>query len=545
MKMNVAQILIRYLRQQGVQHVFGVSGHSVFDITDAIYQEPGIDFVPSQIEISAGYMANGYARGTRGLSVSLVSSGAGATNAISGAAQAFKESYPVLIVSSEIDTTLSGKGASSWHEVPQEELFEPITKLSVTLRKAEDTLEVLQDVVRAVTTGRYGPVYLGVPRDVQVEEIEVPDGSWSDDPPAPRSFDRPHIQQAADLLAHSTAPTIIAGGGVHWAQCEAEVVELAELLSAPIGVTPSQKGLISEEHPLALGVLGSGSAPFANAFCQDADVIVAMGTTFSEPLTLGYGHRVIPQGAKLIHIDIDPAEIGKSYPAEVGIAANAKLCLHALIAKLRATQREVPPSDRIARMQKEKAAWRAIQAQKGQPTDGPINQWQLYGALREAIDDDAIVVAEGGTQELVHRFVATAPVYHGGEFRAIGHGLGTSLGAKCAFPDRQVVCMSGDGSFMMELQELSTAVRAQLPIVCVVVHNDAYGNMKRDQIHEYNGRVIGTELRIPDLPTLAKAFGIHGARVERSADLAPAIRTALAAKRPALLDIICPIEARA
>ncbi|HEY3115817.1 MAG TPA: thiamine pyrophosphate-binding protein [Chloroflexota bacterium] len=545
MKMKVAEVLVRYLRQQGVEHVFGVTGHSVFDITDAIYQEPGIDFLPSQIEVSAGYMANGYARGTRGLSISLVSSGAGATNAISGAAQAFKESYPVLIISSDIDTAFSGKGASSWHEVPQQEMFQPITKLSVTLRKAEDTLEVLQDAVRAASTGRYGPVYLGVPRDVQVEEIEVPDGSWRDDPPAAHAPDRHHIQQAADLLAHAAAPTIIAGGGVHWARCEPEIIELAELLHAPIGVTPSQKGLISEEHPLALGVLGSGSAPFANAYCQDADVILAVGATFSEPLTLGYGHRVIPEGAKVIHIDIDSGEIGKSYPAEVGIAGDAKPALHALINRLKAADHGAPPSDRIARMQKEKAAWRANQAKEGQAADGPINQWQLYGALREAIDEDAIVVAEGGTQELVHRFVATAPVYHGGEFRAIGHGLGTALGAKCAFPDRQVVCMSGDGSFMMELQELSTAVRAQLPIVCVVVHNDAYGNMKRDQVHSYGGRVIGTELHIPDLVKLADAFGVYGARVERSADLAPAIRTALAANRPALIDAVCPIEPRA
>jgi thiamine pyrophosphate-dependent acetolactate synthase large subunit-like protein len=153
-----------------------------------------------------------------------------------------------------------------------------------------------------------------------------------------------------------------------------------------------------------------------------------------------------------------------------------------------------------------------------------------------------MVVAEGGTQELIYRFVATSLIYHGGEFRPIGHGLGTALGLKCAFPNRQVVAVSGDGSFMMELQELATAMRANLPITVVVVHNDAYGNMKRDQIRHYDGRVIGTDLHVPDLPKLAESFGAYGARVEKPAELAGAIRSALASKRPALVDVVCPIE---
>jgi acetolactate synthase-1/2/3 large subunit len=151
-------------------------------------------------------------------------------------------------------------------------------------------------------------------------------------------------------------------------------------------------------------------------------------------------------------------------------------------------------------------------------------------------------VAEGGTQELIYRFVATAPVFHGGEFRAIGHGMGTALGLKCAFPDRQVISVSGDGSFMMELQELATAARAKLPVTVVIVHNGAYGNMKRDQVRHYDGRVIGTDLYVPDLQKLADAFGVYGVRVEKPGELAGAIRGALASNRPALVDVVCPIE---
>jgi acetolactate synthase I/II/III large subunit len=542
-QMTVAEVLVRYLREQGVSHVFGVSGHSIFDITDAIYQEPGIDFVPSQIEVAAGYTANGYARATGGLSVCLVSSGGGATNAVSGVAQAYKESYPVITISSEVDQELAGKGASSWHEIPQREMFAPLTKMSVSIERAEDTLEVLEDAVRAATSGRPGPVYIGVPRNIQVATIDVPAQPWSQPRPKPAEADARQIAQAAELLAQAQAPTIIAGGGVHFAGCIDELIELAELLGAPIGVSPAYKGLVSEDHPLGLGQLGSASAPFANKVCQESDVILAVGTTFSEPMTLGYGHRVIPEGARIVQIDVDPVEIGKVYPVEVGIAAHAKPAVGQLLAQVKAAQKtKAASSPRLQRLQEEKAAWRAEMAKRSQMADGPINAWQIYDALREATDPDAVIIAEGGTMELMHRFVARSQVYHGGEFRPIGHGIATALGLKCAYPDRQVVCVAGDGSFMMELNELATAKRANLPITIVVVHNGAYGNMKRDQIRSYGGRVIGTELFVPELTTLAQAFGCYGARVERPSELLGAIKAALAASQTAILDVVCPIE---
>ena len=282
---------------------------------------------------------------------------------------------------------------------------------------------------------------------------------------------------------------------------------------------------MSEDHPLALGQLGSASTPYANGVCQESDVILAVGTTFSEPMTLGYGHRVIPEGARIVQIDLDPVEIGKVYPVEVGIAAHAKPAVSQLLAQVKAAGTTKPAiSPRMQRLQEEQAAWRAEMATRSQVAEGPINAWQIYDALREATGPDAMIVAEGGTMELMHRFAARGQVFHGGEFRPIGHGIATSLGLKCAFPDRQVVCVAGDGSFMMELNELATAKRANLPITIVVVHNGAYGNMKRDQIRSYGGRVIGTELFVPELTTLAQSFGCYGARVERPSELFGAIR---------------------
>src|SRR5439155_10860117 len=334
MKMTVSQVIVRFLRDAGVRYIFGVSGHSIFDLTDAIYVEPDIDFVPAQIELAAAYMANGYSRATGQLGVCLASAGAGATNLVTGVAQAYKESCPILAFSSYVDTKLMGKGASSWHEIPQEELFRPITKRSLTLRRAEDVLEVLDEALREATSPRTGPVYVGVPRDLQVEEVEVPSRPWvhiESRTPAPTGD---LARRAAEALAAASAPTIILGGGVHWGHATTEAQQVAERLQAPFGTTPSHKGLISEEHPLALGVLGFGSFPFANSVCQDSDVVLAVGTTLSEALTAGYGNRVIPAGAKLIHVDLDPSEIGKSYDTDLGIVGDAKQILAEILVHL-------------------------------------------------------------------------------------------------------------------------------------------------------------------------------------------------------------------
>lgn len=544
---TVAESLVRFLREQGVSHVFGVSGHSVFDVTDAIYQEPGIDFVPAQIEIGAGYMADGYARGTRGLGVCLVSAGAGVTNALSPLAQAYKESYPVLFISSDVSTRVAGKGRSSWHGIPQQETFAPMTRKSMTLRRPEDVFDVLRDAVQTVLTPPYGPVYLGIPRDLQTARVDQPDPGWAQvQRPEPRVADPRLIRQATDLLLQAAAPVILIGGGAHWARCEAEVLQLAELLGAPVGTSHSYKGFISEDHPLALGNVGGAGAPFANAICAESDVILGIGTSFSEDTTHGFGHRVIPAGARIVQIDVDPSEMGKTYPVEVGIVADAKHALNQILAALGA---EAPSrasrTARLERLQQAKREWSGEQAGRGAVSDGPITRGQLFHTVRQAVKDDAVIVAEGLENVLAQRFMARSPVYSSGDFRAIGGGLGTALGLQCAFPDKQVVVVAGDGSFMMELQELATAVQAHLPVKVVVEHNGAYGNMRNDQIRSYGGRVIGTELHVPDLVALAAAFGVYGARVEKPADLAPALRAALAADGPALLDVLLPFEGRA
>lgn len=542
MRMSVAKILIEYLKQTGVNCIFGLIGHSLFDITDALYSQRELKYVPVQHELSAAYAADAYAKGTRRLGVCLASSGAGATNLLTGIAQAYKESSPVLAIAADVAREVAGKGSSSWHEIPQEEIFRPVTKMSATLKRAGDILDLLREAVRQATTGKKGPVYLGIPRDLQSQEVEVPAPPWDVCLSPTYSVDSSLIEKAVQELNRAASPTMIAGGGVYWSQGEGELQELAELLSAPFGTTPSHKGLVSEEHPLSLGVLGSGAFPFANKACLESDLILAMGTTFSEALTLGYGNRVIPRAAKIIQVDVDPLEIGKIYPVEIGIVGDAKALLRELISRLKKVGFKRTTSARMGRIAGEKKEWREEIARRAQPADAPVNQWHLYGALSEAIDEDTVVVGEGGTVELLRRFMARSKVYQSGDFRAIGHGLPTAMGLKFAFSERQVVCVSGDGSFMMEMQELATLAALNIPITIIIVHNSAYGNMKRDQLKHYGGRVIGTDLYLPDLCALASSFGVPAERVEKPSELLGTMKKVMAAAKPALLDVWCPIE---
>lgn len=542
MKISVARLIVKFLKEAGVPYLFGLSGHSIFPITDALYSEPDLRFIPVTHELSAAYMTAAYAKGTRTLGVCTASAGAGVTNLLTGIAYAHKESIPVIVLAADVSRRHAGKGASSWHEIPQREMFEPITKMSFTLENAEQAVDTLRNALNEATTGRKGPVYIGIPRDIQEQEVEAPGSGWLDTVRSIVEPDQGALDQAAEELQTASAPIIIAGGGVYWSKAEAELRELAELLSIPFGTSPSHKGLISEHHPLSLGVLGFGAFPFANRFCHESDLIIGVGLTFSEGLTLGFGDKVIPAKARIIHVDSDPNELGKIYGTHLPILGDARAVLTGLIARLKKAGARKKNLLRLDQLREEKNIWREKILAYTDQSQGPISQWHVYRALKEALSEHEIVVGAGGTAELIRRFIAPSYAYHSGEMRAIGFGLSTSIGLSLAFPSRRVVCVTGDGSFMLESQELATAAALKLPISIIVVRNDAYGNMKRDQIKHHGGRVIGTDLYLPDLCALAGSYNIEAERVAEPRALLPVVKRALAVRKPILLDVICPIE---
>ncbi len=535
---NIAETVIEYLSSQNVRHIFGVLAHTSFALGDAIAKRPHLRFVNSQHEGGAGNMALGYARAAKKPAVCLVSAGGGATNIVTAVAQAYKESVPLFVISSDINTASSSKGAwSSFHGMEHVRLFEPITKQSLKLERVEEIGSVLDSLFHLTTRGRQGPVFLIIPADLQAASLPEPLTFSPTAAPTAPAIDSRSAEMATDLLLKATAPVVLAGTGVDWSGAREEVQELAELLSLPVAVSYTAKGVFPENHPLALGCLGFGSRPYARKFFLESDVILALGTTFSEGTTLGFGNRIIPDKAKIIQIDIDPDELGRNYPTALSVQADVKAALGAIIERVKSKRSSAPAAGgaRVREIEQAKQAWRSDLDKK--TANGSLTYDSVLKTLNELLTGSEILVTSGMTGDLLRNIDAATPIIHAGEFRAIGTAFATSLGVKLGRPKARVVCVTGDGSFMMEQQELATARLHNIPVLAIVLRNNAYGGMKRDQIQHYGGRVIGTELFIPDLARLAELFGAKGYTITRPEEVRPVLKKSLESDDFVVVDV--------
>ncbi len=534
---NVADALVEYLSSRGVQNIFGVLAHTSFAIGDAIAKRPHMRFVNAQHEGGAGNMALGYARATKKPAVCLVSAGGGATNIVTAVAQAHKESVPLFVISSDIDTAASAKSPySSFHGMEHVRLFQPITKQSAKLERIEELGTLLDSLFRQTTRGRQGPVFLIVPEDLQHENLPEPLSFAPTGEPVAPAMDAAAARVAVDLLLQAKTPVVLAGTGVDWARARDEVRELAELLSMPVAVSYTAKGVFPENHPLALGCLGFGSRPYARKFFQESDLILALGATFSEGTTMRFGHEIIPEKAKIVQIDTDPDELGGNYPTALSIQADAKIALRAIIDEVKKRQpKPAANGSRAEAVQQAKQAWKNEVERK--PANNGLTYESVMKTLNDLLTGNEILTTSGMTGDTLRGIDAVNPVIHAGEFRAIGTALATAMGVKLGRPDARVICVTGDGSFMMEQQELATATYHKIPIFVLILRNNAYGGMKRDQMKTYGGRVIGTELFIPDLPKLAELYGAKGFAVTRKEELKPVFQQALASDDFVVVDV--------
>jgi thiamine pyrophosphate-dependent acetolactate synthase large subunit-like protein len=534
---NVADTLVEYLSSKDVRHVFGVLAHTSFAIGDAIAKRPYMRFINAQHEGGAGNMALGYARATKKPAVCLVSAGGGATNIVTPVAQAYKESVPLFVISSDIDTAASAKGAwSSFHGMEHVRLFQPITKQSVKLERIEELGSMLDALFRQTTRGRQGPVFLILPEDLQHAKLPEPLSFAPTAEPIAPAIEPRSAELAVELLLQAKTPVILAGTGVDWAGARDEVRELAEHLSLPVAVSYTAKGVFPENHPLALGCLGFGSRPYARRFFQESDLILALGATFSEGTTMRFGHEIIPEKAKIVQIDSDPDELGRNYPTALAIQADAKIALRAIIEGVKRSQpNPAAGGARAQAIQQAKQAWKKDVNER--TAKGGLTYECVMKALNELLTGKEILTTSGMTGDTLRGIDALNPIIHAGEFRAIGTALATAMGVKLGRPDARVICVTGDGSFMMEQQELASARYHKIPLFVLVLRNNAYGGMKRDQMKSFGGRVIGTELFIPDLPRLAERCGTRGLTITRPEELTPVFQQALAADDFVVVDV--------
>jgi len=542
MELNGAELVVKALRAEGVEVIFGVIGSSILDLADAIARTPGLRLIATQTEQAAAYMADGYARVTGKPGVCCATVGPGATNLLGGVAQAFLESAPVIALVGEVHTKHYGKGASNFHEIEQSLVFKPVTKWSVRIERTDRIPELMARAFRVATTGRKGPVYIGLPRDVQKNRIPEPSFIPPEQsrPSGVVRGDAGQIRRAARLLVDAAGPVILVGGGVRWAGARDHVLELAELASIPVAMT--HKGLVPEDHPLVAGIVQTSGSPVAAEVVRGADVILALGCTFSQVATGSYGHTIIPDKGKIIHVDIDPEEIGKNYPVELGIVGDAGAVIEDLLEEIQTIgpNRTAERLERLETFSRLKARWEAEQEREMASDRIPITRLRLQGDLRKVLRRDALVACESGATHgwMYYGFPCYEPILEPGEYSIMGSALCMAMAAKVADPDRQVVSVTGDGAFMMVCQELATAVANRIHVVVVVPHNDIYGNMYNKQHIHFGDRFTGTQLHVPNLAEVARAFGAHGERVERPAELIPAYRRALECGKPAVVDVI-------
>ena len=521
--MTGGQALMRSLYLEGVRVIFGLPGVQLYHALDALNDVPGIRFITTRHEQATTYMADGYARAGGGVGTALMVPGPGLLNASAGLSTAYSASSPVLVVCGQIERDLIGMDRGMLHEVnDQQDAIRPITKYVERIMTPEAAPGAVHEAFRQLTTGRPRPVEIEMPPETMADSASV---SLMEAEGYPRASAPPErVAEAARLLREARRPLIWAGGGVIASEASEDLVRLAERLQAPVITTAEGKGAISDRHPLALGSLRLRNDPVAKDE-PNFDIILSVGTRMAFPAWLG--------GQKVVQIDIDPEELGRNWDNTYGVAGDARTVMAQIDAELSSTMTEERPS--FASDAAALRAHRAATALRPEP------QESLLAAVRAAVPEDGILIS--GMTQMGYYARAFWPTYEPRTFITssysgnLGYAYPTALGAKVAQPDRPVVALCGDGGFLFNSQELATAVQHGINVVAVVFNDNAFGNVLRDQVNRFEGRVVGAELHNPDFVKLAEAYGARGVRVQGPEALESAIREAITIDAPSLIEV--------
>ena len=538
-----AEAVVEMLKAHGVEILFGLCGDTSLPFYDALARLPhGMRHVLARDERSAAYMADGYARVSGRVGVCEGPSGGGATYILPGLAEANESSVPVLCINTDI--SVSARGRYTLTELDQSALMRPITKWNTVLNRSEEIPGAFRAAFNQMTTGRPGAAHIALPFDVQKGSVNRTD-VWGDATlgqyPSRRIAPDPYfIGRAAELLRSASHPVFLCGGGVVIAGAEQELLELAERLSAPVATTISGKGSISDEHPLAVGVVGSnGGTPETRAIVDQADLVIFVGCRAGSVTTERWRHPT-PGKVKVIHLDVDPAVLGVNYPVDVPLVSDARLALAALNQALATMKR---PLEALAVQKAKEEKFGRFHA-LAESDDKPIKPERVVADAARALDADAIVVADAGTpcpyfsayyptRKTGRRFFSNRA--HG----ALGYSMSAAIGAHFARPNVKCVSVMGDGSFGFTCGELETVVRYRLPITFIVISNGTYGWIKAGQKSAYDKRYFGVDFEITDHAAVAAAFGVKSWRVTEPGDLGKTLKEALAHGGPAVVDVIC------
>lgn len=545
--MQGARALVEVMRQSGVEHIFGLPGDTGMAFYDALGEVSGdIMHVMTRDERSASFMADAYARVSGKLGVCEGPSGGGATYIVPGVAEAQGSALPLLCLTSDTPVEQHGRGVLT--ELDQEGLFRPVTKWNTRVNSAVTMAEATRRAIRMATGGRPGATHLSLPTDAL--EGETPDWSVYGVPEfgaAPAARVRPDqalLERAAAEIAAAERPVIVAGGGVVISQAWDAMTAFAEALNVPVATSINGKGSIAETSPVSIGVIGgNGARDYANACLAEADLVVYIGSRTDSTTTCHWTLPSIERPPAIIQIDIEEFEVGNNYPLSVGLLGDARLALEGLLdAVPRPAAVAARNQARIDALQAQRVDyWRDVAAQAAIHRS-PIKPAQVIRELRSLLDDDAIIVADPGTptpflnaQYETRRGGRTLviPRAHGG----LGYAIPAVIGAWYGGRGRPVIGMTGDGSFGMSVGELETISRLGLPVTIIQCSNGSFGWIKELQHLYHDDRYFSVDFNTVDYAAIARGFGMEAAHVSEPADLAAALRRALAADGPYFLDL--------
>jgi acetolactate synthase-1/2/3 large subunit len=537
MKLTGAQIVWESLVQEGVEVVFGISGGAVIHIYHALPDYP-IHHVLMRHEQAAAHAADGYARATGKVGVCMATSGPGATNLVTGLATAYMDSSPVVAITGQVPTPFIGKDA--FQEVDITGITLPITKHNYLVTEVEALPMVIKEAFHIARTGRPGPVLVDIAKDAQAATLEYEYPGEVNLPgyrPTLTGHQR-QVKQAAQLINEAERPVIIAGHGVMLAGAEAELRELVEKAQIPVVNTLLGISTLPETHPLCLGMGGMHGEAHANKALQEADLVVALGSRFDDRLT-GSVSSFAPH-AQIIHVDIDPAEIGKNVRVDLPVVGDVKNILQALLPLV------VPTSHPNWINQIDE--WRAMSAEHDilrQETDDLIPQY-VVRQIWHATKGNVIMVSDVGQNQMweAQYFLHHKPrgLISSGGLGTMGFALPAAIGVQMGKPEEMVWVTAGDGGFQMNIQELATVVQEKLPLKMAILNNGFLGMVRQWQQLFFEGRYSGTPLLGPDFAKVAEAYGIPGLTVREKSQVVPTIEQVMAIDGPALIDFVIEQE---
>ncbi len=555
MRLSGGEIIARSLKTYGVEYVAAIPGHGAWSMLDAFLQpESTIPVIQVFHEQSATHMADGYYRASGKPMAAVTSVGPGATNTIIGLATAYADSTSVLLITGAPPTHMQGHGTMQeldrYHQNDFGSIVRPVTKRSWTVSDAGELPFVMHRLFNSMLTGRPGPVHLEVPMDVQAEMVDVSIHDLSARLPFGVSYPDPTaITAAAALLRAAQRPVIVVGGGALRSQTADELLALAESTGSAVVTTWNGKGGFPEDHRLFAGSVGQTGTIPGNTIAASADLIVSVGCRFTDWSASSYRRGVsfsIPP-AKLIHIDIDAQEIGKNYPTAVGIVADAKPALAALVDELGSDAGRADHKEMLVELETLKRDWAEVTSKRLDSEEYPFTSQRPLRDLRRVLPRDGIVVVGSGNSQgaVKQSFPVYEPRTHmtSGSYSSMGWAVPAAIGAKLGQPDRKVVCVLGDGDFMQTLQEVAVCVTNAIPVTFLVQNNCGYMSIRGGQRKIMDRHVASEFTRpdgtpySPDFVGFAKSFGLEAWRPESSDELESTLKRAVETDAPTLVEV--------